>query len=72
MENAGPADKEGGPGRLVPGSTKAVALTSYQTSIYELTVWVKVTMLVVLMDDGSLWEKRAGPRRPWTHIETPR
>jgi hypothetical protein len=50
--------------------SKPVSLTSYKTHIYEHTVFVEVTMLVVLMDDGSMWERRAGGGK-WKELETP-
>jgi hypothetical protein len=50
---------------------KAVSLTSYETSIYEYTIWVKITMLVALKEDGTVWERRAGDTGPWKQIDTP-
>jgi hypothetical protein len=50
---------------------KIVSLTSYPTKAYELGIYVDVTVLVALLNDGTLWERHAGGGRGWTIIEGP-
>ena len=50
---------------------RAVSLTSYKDRVNEMAVWVEVTNLVVLMEDGTLWRRRANFDAPWEKLHTP-
>jgi hypothetical protein len=55
----------------VPGKAKAVSLTSYKHRVYEHTIWIELTMLVLLLDDGTMWERPSGAYQQWKQLETP-
>lgn len=44
----------------------------YRVKKYEYTVWVDVDMMVVLLSDGTVWERPVTARsKPWTPIDVP-